>query len=248
MPGHPDIQDLTISDDGIELIKSFEAWFPDAYLDPVGVPTIGWGHTAGVELGDHISVEQGEKFLHDDLRESEMYLKRVIKVPLTQHQFDATTSIIFNMGIGNFLNKTEIPKLLNRSQYSAASAQFARHTTAKGEHFEGLVRRRAAEMALFNLPDYVPSDKSPISPPIPKGEAGIRPDAPKDKPGALQEIVTQSSTVKALLSAVSGLIGVVATLLEPLKKNPMAAIALGIAAAGIGGAFIFKWRDAKAGR
>lgn len=253
MPGHPDIQDLTISDDGIELIKSFESWFPDAYLDPVKVPTIGWGHTAGVQMGDSISEAEGEAFLHDDLRETEGYLHNCVKVPLTQHQFDVCTSLTFNMGIGNLL-KSEFLMLLNRGQYAAACAQLGRLTHGKdretGEvtEFEGLVRRRAAEMALWNLPDHVPSDKSPISPPIGKGEGGIKPDKPKERPDAMTEMVTQSRTVQSLLTAVSSLVVVVGTMLEPLKKNPSAAIVLGIAFAGIGGALVFKWKDTKAGR
>lgn len=252
MAGHPDIQDMRISSDGLELIKEFESFFPDAYLDPVNVWTIGWGHIEGVSEGDHISMKEGEVLLQGDLIETEGYVKNIIKVPLTQHQFDALVSICFNMGIGNLQKKTEIVKLTNRGNYAAACQDFGYHVsgtdrvTHESKEFDGLRRRRAAEMALWNLPDHVESDKSPISPPIQKGEGGIIPDKPKNASDSpLKDMVEQSTTVKLLLGILTSLVTLVAQLLEPLKKNPSAAIVIGIAMAGVLSTLAWKYKDVK---
>lgn len=252
MAGHPDIQNLRTSPDGIELIKEFESFFPDAYLDPVNVWTIGWGHTESVSEGDHITRDEGEVLLQGDLIETEGYIKNIIKVPLTQHQFDALVSICFNMGIGNLQKKTEIVKLTNRGNYAAACADFGYHfsgtdrNTNESKEFDGLKRRRAAEMALWNLPDHVASDKSPISPPLQKGEGGITPDKPKNASDSpLKDMVEQSTTVKLLLGVLTSLVTLVAQLLEPLKKNPSAAIVIGIAMAGVLGTLAWKYKDVK---
>lgn len=255
MAGHPDIQDMHTSADGIELIKAFESFFPHAYRDPVGVWTIGWGHTDGVEEGDVINEEEGETYLKTDLRETERYLKHYVQVPLTQHQFDALVSLVFNMGIGNFV-KSDVYKFLNRGNYAEACKQFSRYVngthrdTGETEEFPGLVRRRAAEMALWNLPDHVASDKSPVSPPLPKGEGGVRADAdkPVERPNAdvMKDLVVHSGEAQALLSAMAGLTGAVSAMLQPLRENPAAAIVLGLVGAGLVVALIIKFYNAKA--
>lgn len=256
MGGHPDIQEMRTSADGIELIKEFEDFFPNAYRDPVGVWTIGWGHTDGVEEGDVITKEEGEVYLAADLRETERYIKHYVQVPLTQHQFDALVSLVFNMGIGNFV-KSSVYKFLNRGNYAEACKQFSRYVngthrdTGETEKFEGLVRRRAAEMALWNLPDHVPSDKSPIWPPLNEmGEGGVKADVdkPVERPttDVLKDLVTKSGETQALLTAMSGLVTAVSTMLQPLKENPVAAIVLGLVGAGLVAALVIKFYNAKA--
>lgn len=255
MSGHPDIQQLRTSADGIELIKAFENFYPRAYLDPVGIWTIGWGHTDGVEEGDVISEKEGEIYLTTDLRETERYLKHYVQVPLTQHQFDALVSLVFNMGIGNFV-KSDVYKFLNRGNYAEACKQFSRYIngthrdTGETEEFAGLVRRRAAEMALWNLPDHVPSDKSPVEPPLPQGEGGIRADVEKpverQTTDVISDLVTKSGETQALLTAMTGLVTAIATMLQPLRENPAAAIVLGLVGAGLVIALVIKFYNAKA--
>jgi len=237
---------MVTSQDGIDLIKDFEKFRPNAYPD-AGAWAIGYGHTAGVKQGDTCTIEEAEDFLRLDLEETERYVQGVVEVPLTQHQFDAIVSLTFNMGIGN-LKKSDVLRMLNRKNYDGACRQFARHNRSEGEVMNGLIRRRAAEMALWNLPDYVPSDKSPVHPPLPDREVGARPDKPSDATQTpLTDMVKHSSTVKMLIGALGSLVAVVAQLLEPLKKNPSAAIIIGLAAAGIGGALVFKYKDTKRG-
>jgi len=237
---------MVTSQDGIELIKDFEKFRPNAYPD-AGRWAIGYGHTAGVQPGDTCTQQEAEDFLRLDLEETERYVYGVVQVPLSQHQFDAIVSLTFNMGIGNLM-KSDVLRMLNRKNYDGACRQFARHNRSEGEVMDGLIRRRAAEMALWNLPDHVPSDKSPVSPPIPDREIGAKPDKPSNATETpLSDMVKHSTTVKMLLGVLSSLVAVVAQMLEPLKKNPSAAIIIGLAAAGVGGALVLKYRDTKRG-
>lgn len=248
MAGHPDIQQLITSQDGIDLIKDFEKLRLRAYQDvPGGTWTIGYGHIDGVEPGDRCTPEEAEDWLKLDLAETENYVKGVVQVPLGQHQFDALVSLTFNMGIGNLM-KSDVLRMLNRGNYAGAMRQFARHNTAKGKVERGLIRRRAAEMALFNLPDEAVADKSPVSPPLPPESVGIKPDGTSDAtPTPLKDMIMHSRTVQTLLAAFVSLVATVAQLLAPLKENPTAAIVLGLALGGIGFALIRKYYDTKRG-
>jgi len=92
-------ENLRISPAGLALIKKWEGWYPKAYKDPVGIWTIGWG-TIGVEAvpGRTITKKQGEEFLRRDLIKDEDTVKSLVKVDLTQHQFDALVSFVYNCG------------------------------------------------------------------------------------------------------------------------------------------------------
>ena len=82
---------------GIEFIKAHEGLRLDAYLCPAGVPTIGYGHTHGVKMGDRITEEQAEKFLIDDLIVAETEVNRY-GLNINQNQFDALVSFVYNVG------------------------------------------------------------------------------------------------------------------------------------------------------
>ena len=139
--------------DGIELIRHFEGCRFDAYLCPAGVWTIGYGHTAGVKEGDSIDQEAAEAFLIEDLETFEQAVTRLVEVPLTQQQFDALVSWTFNLGAGNLAESTLLKKL-NNYQYAEVPEQMMRWVRAGGKVLEGLVRRRAAEAALFQSKDW----------------------------------------------------------------------------------------------
>ena len=139
--------------DGVELIRHFEGCRFDAYLCPAGVWTIGYGHTAGVKEGDSIDQEAAEAFLIEDLETFEQAVTRLVEVPLTQQQFDALVSWTFNLGAGNLAESTLLKKL-NNYQYAEVPEQMMRWVRAGGKVLEGLVRRRAAEAALFQSKDW----------------------------------------------------------------------------------------------
>jgi len=144
---------MKISDEGLALIKHFEGCRLEAYLCPAGVWTIGYGHTCGVKDGDVIDQEAAEAFLIEDLEEFEGYVNSMTEVDLRQHEFDAMVAWVFNLGPGNFKEST----LLNRINYGPMSDvpfQIQRWNKAGGKVLEGLVKRRAAEAALWKGEDW----------------------------------------------------------------------------------------------
>ena len=139
---------MQISKAGLDLIKQFEGLYLNAYRCPAGVPTIGYGHTAGVAMGQTITQQQADDFLRRDVRQFERAVSRLVHVPLTQGQFDALVSFTYNLSAANLGNSTLL-RLLNAGDYKGAAAQFDRWTKAGGKELPGLVKRRAAERALF---------------------------------------------------------------------------------------------------
>lgn len=140
---------MNISQKGIDLIKNFEGCRLTAYRCPANILTIGYGHTdSDVVTGQKITQEQAEKLLKSDLLVHCNNVSRMVKVPLTQNQFDALVSFEFNVGYGNFASSTML-KLLNQKKYREAAAQFDRWVYANRKVLAGLVKRRAAEKALF---------------------------------------------------------------------------------------------------
>jgi lysozyme len=139
---------MRISQEGVNLIKHFEGCRLEAYKCPAGVWTIGYGHTKGVKEGDAIEQEAAEAFLIEDLEAFEQAVARLVKVPITQQQFDALVSFTFNLGAGNLERSTLLEKL-NGYQYIEVPEQMMRWVRAGGQVLDGLVRRRAAEAALF---------------------------------------------------------------------------------------------------
>jgi len=140
---------MEISQVGIELIKQFEGCRLKAYKDAVGVWTIGYGHTVDVKEGIEISQHQADVILQVDLYEYEDYINKYVQVSLTQNQFDALVSWVYNLGAGNLQSSTML-RVLNEGKYSEVPSQMKRWNKAGGKVLRGLVRRREAEADLFN--------------------------------------------------------------------------------------------------
>ena len=145
---------------GLALIKEFEGWRSVAYRDPVGIWTIGYGHTAmaGPPVpvkGMRITKAEGEEILKRDLVKYENAVKRAVKVDVAQQQFDAMVSLCYNIGPGAFA-RSSVVKAVNRRQWADAARRFHLWNKAGGRVLPGLVRRRAAEAALFSeaQPEY----------------------------------------------------------------------------------------------
>lgn len=134
---------------GVLLIKSFEALKLNAYLCPARVWTIGYGHTKTAKAGMRITPEWALDLLRDDLQDAENAVNQSVKVKLTQNQFDALVSFVFNVGGGAF-RKSTLLKLLNKGQYDAVPAQLMRWNRAGGKALPGLTRRRVEEAALWS--------------------------------------------------------------------------------------------------
>lgn len=133
---------------GIPIIKQYEGLKLEAYLCPAGIPTIGYGHTRGVKLGQKISAAQAEVFLDHDYEEAEDAVNRLITVPLTDNQLGALTSFVFNLGEGRLLGST-LRRKLNNGDYKGAAAEFDKWVYSGGKKLNGLIARRAAERKLF---------------------------------------------------------------------------------------------------
>lgn len=145
-----DNSNLQISKNMIEKIKKFEGLRLSVYLCPAGVQTIGYGHTRNYPYSKDykITEEQAEKYLYDDLKKFENSIKKLVKVPLSQCQYDALVSLIFNIGATNFRNSTLL-KYLNNSEYNLAAEQFERWIYSNGKKLDGLIARRKAEKEIF---------------------------------------------------------------------------------------------------
>jgi len=140
---------MRISPAGLALIKACEGFRGRAYRDGSGVWTIAWGHTQGVRDGDRCDRAQGEAWLAQDLAWAEAAVRRQIAMPLSQRQFDALVSFVFNLGPGALANST-LRRKLNAGDYWGAAAEFPRWVhDATGAVAPGLVTRRARERALF---------------------------------------------------------------------------------------------------
>ena len=133
---------------GLELIKKFEGLRLESYRCPAGIPTIGYGHTRGVRIGQKITKDQAERFLADDFLEAESEVARMVKVPLTWNQLDALASFVFNLGAAKLLGSTLLKKL-NSGDYKGAAAEFDKWVFANGVKLNGLIARRKAERELF---------------------------------------------------------------------------------------------------
>ena len=144
---------MKTSDAGIALITEFEGLVLTAYPDPgnpeTGEPwTIGYGHTKGVRRGDTCTKMLALAWLREDLAESEDAVDRLVKVDLAQHEFDALVSFTFNCGAGALMRSTLLRKL-NAGDRAGAAAEFDEWVNGASGPLPGLVRRRAAEKALF---------------------------------------------------------------------------------------------------
>ncbi len=141
------------SSEGLNLIKGFEGKRLTSYDDGVGIWTIGYGtikypNGVRVKKGDTCTERQAETYLKNDLNRFEVAINKLVKVPLSQNQFDALASFTYNLGETNLANSTLLKKL-NKGDYQGAADQFLVWNKAGGKVMKGLVRRREAERALF---------------------------------------------------------------------------------------------------
>lgn len=144
---------MQTSDKGIALIKQFEGCKLTAYQDSVGVWTIGYGWTQPVDgkpirAGMTIKQETAERLLKTGLVRYESDVSRLVKVGMTQGQFDALVSFTYNLGARSLSTSTLLRKL-NTGDYAGAADEFLRWNKAGGKALNGLTRRREAERALF---------------------------------------------------------------------------------------------------
>ncbi len=143
---------MKTSNKGIELIKRFEGLRLKAYQDSRGTWTIGYGHTGGVKSGDTITEQEAVELLARDLKTAEDAVNEQ-NLSLSQNQFDALVSFVFNVGTDNFEGSTLLKKAKLNANDPTIRYEFSRWNKVKfnGVYIPiaGLTRRRAAEADLY---------------------------------------------------------------------------------------------------
>ncbi len=134
----------------LDLIKEFESLRLMAYRCTSDVLTIGYGHTKGVKEGMTISRDKADEFLVSDVADVERQLINSLpNVVLSQNQYDALVSLVFNIGIGNFNSSTIKKKIIANVNDPDIKYQFSRWKFSRGKIANGLVRRREIESELY---------------------------------------------------------------------------------------------------
>lgn len=138
-----------VNEAGLELIKRFEGFSPIPYADVVGKMTIGYGHLIRHgERWERISAEQAQELLREDVVAAERAVERFITCPLRDNQFAALVSFTFNMGAGA-LQRSALRQKVNRGELEDVPQELRRWVWAGGRRWQGLIRRREAEIALY---------------------------------------------------------------------------------------------------
>jgi lysozyme len=135
---------------GYALVKRHEGYFPFPYICPAGLRTVGYGHVImpGERFDKPLVGDQAEQILKRDMAKFERAVNRVVTVPLWPLQFDAVTSLTFNIG-GGALQSSTLLKRVNAQRHAEVPDQFRRWVFAAGKRLRGLERRRADEAALY---------------------------------------------------------------------------------------------------
>lgn len=178
-----------------------------------GTLTIGFGHTdaagpvldlgAKIVPGMRLTQEQGDQLLANDLAPCELAVARLVKVGLGQHQADTLEDFVFNAGAGT-LQKSTLLRKLNAGDYDAVPAELMKFTMSRGEHMEGLVHRRSAEISMWNMPDEA-TDQAKAAIPISPEDHGIEAEdvqCPKaDMPAGATTNMAQSTIGNSSIAA-----------------------------------------------
>ena len=194
---------------GFSLIKQFEGFREHAYQDVVGVWTIGYGFTSGVQPGQHMTPAQADARLGTELLRYEDAVNRACVVPPNQNQFDALVCFAWNVGTAGMAGSTVI-KAHNRGDFQSAARAFGLWNKAGGKVWPGLTRRRAAESALYLKPVPQPrvvdepeqdarADEPPHVDPMPQA---VEPESRLSE-SPINRAATVAGTTAATVGAVS---------------------------------------------
>lgn len=137
---------------GLDLIKRSEGFSSHTYKDVNGFPTIGYGNRLlkTEVFPDGIDEQRATAMLVEDVRTAEQAVARLVKVPLSQGQFDALVDFCFNLGAGQLASSTLL-KILNSGRYDDAAEQLLRWDIAGGRENARLKARRRAEFELWHV-------------------------------------------------------------------------------------------------
>lgn len=232
-----------ISKKGLELIKKFEGLHKvkdgvvHPYVCPAGVLTQGYGSTKGVKEGVTWTIDEASDILKKDVNDHAEAVHTYVKVPLTQPQFDALVSFVFNLGAGAFKSSTMLKKL-NKGLMDEVPSEFMKWNKArvngKLTSLKGLTRRRTAEAAMF-------SEEAPLA-----GEGGEEmPQKPEAR--AVKPIAKSKTMAGVGIAGAATAMGEMSTQIEGLihYSDSLKTIFLVLALAGIALAAYAKLKDHK---
>jgi lysozyme len=153
-----------VPEEAVELIKSFEGFSPTVYRCVGGYDTIGYGHLVKdrAAFPHPITKEEALLLLRCDINKAARAVLRLIPVPLTDGQYGALVSFTFNLG-GGALQRSTMRMMLFRGEYDNAAAEFRKWVWAGGKKQKGLVRRRAAEQAMFLQAQLITTERPPTT-------------------------------------------------------------------------------------
>ena len=138
---------MKTSNRGLSLIVQFEGFRPDAYLDPVGIPTIGFGFIRGVKMGDKMTLAEARDRRKREIVEYEQGVLAAWTSKPNQNQFDAFVCFAFNVGVAGF-RKSSVLKAHNRGDYQAAARAFSLWSKAGGKTWRNLCNSIICAMPL----------------------------------------------------------------------------------------------------
>ncbi len=139
---------MTTTEILLEKLMEMEGCRLEAYKDAAGVPTIGYGHTKGVRMGDRISEYWAKEMLREDIEEAEWLVKE-LNVAKTEGQLDALVSFVFNLGIGRLTRSTLLKTIRDGGSKSQITKEFKKWVYADGKKLKGLELRREWEAKRF---------------------------------------------------------------------------------------------------
>lgn len=202
---------MRMSAEGLALVKEFEGLRLKSYRCPAGIWTIGYGHTSSagaptVDSGLEITKEEAEAILRRDMVQYEDGVKKLVKVELSQGQFDALVDFAYNAGVGA-LAKSTLLKKVNAEKFDEVPAEFMKWTRGGGKELPGLVRRRRAEVKLWRNLDT----EKPIS----VEESRAEPDLPAPK----KSIVQSKEANGAVIAGGAGAIAVVQEVMPIVREG-----------------------------
>lgn len=143
-----------LSEKGLELIKHFEGFRPNAYKCPAGVITIGYGSTyyengSKIKITDNITEEEASDLLNGTLRFYELEVDKMTRDDISQDQFDALVSFAYNAGTQALRGSTLLKKVNKDPNDKTITAEFSKWVKAGSKTLQGLVTRRISEAKLY---------------------------------------------------------------------------------------------------
>jgi lysozyme len=131
----------------VALVGGFEGYRSTTYLDSTGTPTVCYGETKNVRLGQTYTESQCNKMFQVRLAEFTKSVEKCIKVPIPDNVKAASVSLAYNIGVNRFCNST-VAIYLNQGKIKQACEAFTLYNRSKGKVLQGLKNRREAEKRL----------------------------------------------------------------------------------------------------